>query len=86
MPGTGTLGFHTDNIRISREIFLSPNMTDIWLAIYAKENDISIISMKRSKDWLIQARGEAFQRSIYQNSFQKDTYQTSVVNNVFLVE
>ncbi|KTD59276.1 hypothetical protein [Legionella shakespearei] len=86
VPGTGTLGFHTDHIKISREIFLSPNMTDIWLAIYAKENDISIISMKRSKDWLIQARGEAFQRSIYQKSFQKDTYQTSVVNNVFLVE
>lgn len=84
VPGTGTLGFHTDNIKISQQIFSSPNMTDIWLAIHAKQNDISIISVKRSDDWVIQARGEAFQRSIYQTSFQRDTYQTWVVNNLFL--
>lgn len=35
VPGTGTLGFHAENIRISQQIFLSSNMTDIWLAAYA---------------------------------------------------
>lgn len=83
VPGTGTLGFHTENIKISQQIFLSPNMSDIWLAVHAKKNDISIISMERANDWVLQARGEAFQRSIYQTSFQKDTYQTLVVNNLF---
>lgn len=83
VPGTGTLGFHTDNIKISQQTFLSPNMTDIWLAVHAKQNDIPIISVERSNNWVIQARGEAFQRSIYQTSFQKDTYQTWVVNNLF---
>lgn len=83
VPGTGTLGFHTEKIKISQQIFLSPNMSDIWLAVHAKKNDISIISLERANDWVIQARGEAFQRSIYQTSFQKDTYQTLVVNNLF---
>ena len=83
VPGTGTLGFHTDNIKISQQIFLSPNMSDIWLAVHAKENDISIISVERANDWVIQARGKEFQKSIYQTSFQKDTYQTWVVNNLF---
>lgn len=83
IPGTGTLGFHTDNIKISQQIFVSPNMTDIWLAAYAKENNIPIISILRQCSWVIQARGEAFQRSIYQASFQKDSYQTQVVNNIF---
>lgn len=83
VPGTGTLGFHTDNIKISQQIFLSPNMSDIWLAVHAKENNISIISVERANDWVIQARGKEFQRSIYQTSYQKDTYQTWVVNNLF---
>jgi hypothetical protein len=86
VPGTGTLGFHTDNIKISQQIFLYPNMTDIWLAVHAKQNNIPIISVERSSDWVIQARGEVFQRSIYQTSFQKDTYQTNVVNNIFFME
>lgn len=83
VPGTGTLAFHTDRIKISQKIFLSPNMTDIWLAIYAKQNAIPIISVERSNHWVIQARGEEFQRSIYQASSQKDSYQTQMVNNVF---
>ena len=84
IPGTGTLGFHTDNIKISQQIFLSPNMTDIWLAVHAKQNDIPIISVERSNNWIVQARGEVFQKSIYQISFQKDFYQTEVVNNLFI--
>lgn len=40
IPGTGTLGFHTDNIKLSQSIFLVPNMTDIWLAVHAHKNKI----------------------------------------------
>jgi hypothetical protein len=39
--------------------------------------------MERSNDWIIQARGNAFRKSIYQDSFQKDAYHTWVVNNLF---
>ncbi|MCA0404374.1 MAG: hypothetical protein LCH30_11410 [Proteobacteria bacterium] len=85
IPGTGTLGFHTDNIKISQQIFASPNMTDIWLGAYARQNNIPIISILRQCSWIIQARGEVFQRSIYQASFQKDSYQTQVVNNIFFM-
>lgn len=83
VPGTGTLGFHADNIKISQQIFLSPNMTDIWLAAHAKQNDIPIISVERSNYWVIQARGEMFLSSIYQASFKRDSHHTYVVNNVF---
>lgn len=83
IPGTGTLGFHTDNIKLSESIFLVPNMTDIWLAVYAYENNIPIISIERQDNWLLQARGEEFNRSIYQSSFKNDVYQTELLNKIF---
>lgn len=83
IPGTGTLGFHTDNIKLSQQIFLVPNMTDIWLAVYASENNIPIISIERQDNWLLQARGKEFNRSIYQSSFRNDSYQTELLNKIF---
>lgn len=83
IPGTGTLGFHTDNIKLSQSIFLVPNMTDIWLAIYAYENKIPIISIERQDNWLLQARGIEFYRLIYQSSFKNDSYQTELLNKIF---
>lgn len=86
VPGTGTLGFHTEALKISQKIFLSINMSDIWLAVYAKRNNIPIISIERSKHWIVQARGEAFEKSIYQSSFQKDTNQTKIINDTFFIK
>lgn len=83
IPGTGTLGFHTDGIKLSQSIFLVPNMTDIWLAVYAQENKIPIISIERQDNWLLQARGKEFNRSIYQSSYKNDTYQTELLNKIF---
>jgi hypothetical protein len=47
IPGTGTLGFHTDEVTVTSEIFIRPNMTDIWLAIHANDNGIPIICVER---------------------------------------
>ena len=74
IPGTGTLGFHTDVIKLTLDIFLKSNMTDIWLGVYAKNKDIPIIS---------QARGEAFKQSIYNLCVNNDVYQTSLINKSF---
>lgn len=83
IPGTGTLGFHTDYIKLSQGIFLVPNMTDIWLAVHAHENNIPIMCIERENNWLLQARGKEFNRSIYQSSFKNDAYQTELLNRIF---
>ncbi|KTC93179.1 MULTISPECIES: hypothetical protein [Legionella] len=83
VPGTGTLGFHTDHIKLSQSIFGLPNMTDIWLAIYAKEKNIPIVAMERKDKWVLQARGDRFVNSIYQSSVKNDSYQTHLINNAF---
>jgi len=83
IAGTGTLGFHTDVIKLTSDIFLKSNMTDIWLGVYAKNKDIPIICIERAAGWLSQARGEAFERSIYNLCVNNDGYQTSVINKSF---
>jgi len=80
IPGTGTLAFHSDNIKLNQTIFLTPNMSDIWLAIYAKQNNIPIISVSRSNLWIKQATGNAFEKSIYNAYNGNDGYQTNLVN------
>jgi hypothetical protein len=83
IPGTGTLGFHTDLIKLTSDIFIKPNMTDLWLAIYAKNKGIPIICMARAKNWLLQARGQEFMKSIYKSAINDDSYQTSLINESF---
>jgi len=83
IPGTGTLGFHTDLIKLTSDIFIKPNMTDLWLAIYAKNKGIPIICIERTNNWLLQARGQEFMESIYKSSIIDDSYQTSLVNESF---
>jgi len=85
IPGTGTLGFHTDRIKFSSDIFIMSNMTDIWLGLYAKKNNIPIICLERQHKWLSQARGEEFQHSIYKSSINNDSYQTFVINQLFYI-
>jgi hypothetical protein len=85
IPGTGTLGFHTEKVKLTSDIFIRPNMTDIWLAIHAKDNGIPIICVRRKSLWLTQARGEEFNRSIYKSSLNNDSYQTHVINTSLLV-
>ena len=46
-------------------------MTDLWLAIYAKNKGIPIICIERPNNWLLQARGQEFMRSIYKSSINE---------------
>ncbi|MCW8386887.1 hypothetical protein OQJ15_11270 [Fluoribacter dumoffii] len=85
IPGTGTLAFHTEHIKLTQNIFLTPNMSDIWLAIYAKQNNIPIISVSRSDFWIKQATGKEFEKSIYNSFNRNDTYQTDIVNKELIL-
>ncbi len=58
-------------------------MTDLWLGIYAKNNGIPIMCIERANNWLLQARGQEFRRSIYKSSFNDDSFQTSLINESF---
>lgn len=78
--GTGVMAFHTDLLKINMDYFKLPNMADVWVGKYAKENNIDIISVKRNKSMVIQ---QSIDESIYDNYLTDDTHQTIIVNQIF---
>jgi len=78
--GTGVMGFHTDLFKINMDYFKYPNMADVWIGKYAKENDIQIICAKHDKDFVKQ---QAFGDSIYSSDLKNDVKQTKLVNDCY---
>lgn len=80
--GTGTMGFHTDTIKITVDDFKIPNMADIWMAIIGQKRNIPFISISRKKNWLKHVRLEDEEDTIYNKSVGRDKKQTEIFNSV----
>ena len=46
--GTGVMCFHTDLFKVPIEYFDKPNMADVWIGKYAKENNIEITCVEHN--------------------------------------
>ena len=75
--GTGVMGFHTDLFKVNMDYFQYPNMADVWIGKYAKENDIQIICAKHDSGLVKQ---QTFGESIYTTDLKNDEKQTKLVN------
>ena len=78
--GTGVMGFHTDLLKLDLNYFKYPNMADIWIGKYAKENSIDIVCSKRKKNFILQ---QDIDESIYGSYNRGDEIQTEIVNSVY---
>lgn len=78
--GTGTLAFHSDTIKISRDDFEIPNMADIWFAIAAQKQKIGLISIARKLKWLRDAPQVNQGDSIYHKRSTADI-QTNMIKS-----
>lgn len=78
--GTGVMAFHTDLFKVGLDYFEYPNMADVWIGKYAKENDINIICVKHEYEFVKQ---QEFDESIYTNDLKNDKLQTMLVNEVY---
>ena len=78
--GTGVMCFHTDLFKVPIEYFDRPNMADVWIGKYAKENDIDIICVKHNGGFVKQ---QDFDTSIYNLDSKNDTIQTNLVNDCY---
>jgi len=51
--GTGVMGFHSKTVKsLDFDYFKNPNMADIWVGKYAKENNIKIIILPHEEGWI----------------------------------
>jgi hypothetical protein len=52
VPGTGTLAFRSNLLKLSLDDFPLDKMSDIWIFKKAFEKKIDVISIEREKNWL----------------------------------
>lgn len=79
--GTGVMCFHTNLMKIPFQFFKLPNMADIWVGKYCKENNIEMICITHSKDFL---KYQEQKTTIYDTFSKNDKKQTLIVNYMFI--
>ena len=77
--GTGTVGFHTDTLKLDIKDFPKPNMADIWLGIKAQKNKVPMICVRHNKG-IIQTMNT--NDSIWEKKHNDDSDITEVVNSI----
>jgi len=78
--GTGVMCFHTNLMKIPINFFLYPNMADIWIGKYCIENNIEIICITHSGDFL---KYQPQKSTIYDTESKSDGIQTKIINEIF---
>lgn len=51
--GTGVMAFHTRFVKFKFQDCKAPNMADIWMGLFARENQIPIVIKKHDSGWIL---------------------------------
>jgi hypothetical protein len=78
-PGTGVMGFHTTKVRITFDYFKIANMCDIWVGLYARENNIPIIVAPHKTGWIKHSDKFNLNNTIYSTSINNDDIQNKLI-------
>jgi len=80
VAGTGVMAFRTDRFKPPFDIFLKPNMSDIWVSCYARENNIYIWGLKHSATYF---KYQQVPNTIYEQKVYNCEYETEIINKYF---
>lgn len=86
LGGTGVMMFTSDMLwDIPVEDFMDhKNMLDVWIAVYAHENDIPIYTIVRDNGWIRENNRIAQNTSIFHTDQHRgDAIQTQIINHYF---
>ncbi len=78
MIGTGTVAYHSSTISVTPEDFRVPNMADIWLGIVAKTQEVPMVALAHTGDWL-HCMKDPQGHSIFETYKGRDNEQTKAV-------
>ena len=85
--GTGVMGFHTSTVKnLTFDMFKSPNMADIWVGKYAKENNIPIIILKHNEGWLKTSLNKSETNTIFRKYLNDHTIQNQIIQSIEYVK
>ena len=79
--GTGVMGFHTSFVKLRFEYFKTPNMADIWVGLFAKENNIPILVLPHKSGWIKYSDKIDDSKTIYNTHINNSSTQDSLIKN-----
>lgn len=79
--GTGVMMFHTDLVKFPIEYIKYANMADIWIAKYAKENNIKITVLAHDSNFL-EYQDSVGSDTIWDKHHLDDYLQTTLINEI----
>ena len=77
--GTGVMAFDTSVVKIDFAYFKRPNMGDIWMGLYARENSIPILVFPHKRGWIKHSDKFDMKTTIFETSKDKDHYQNELI-------
>lgn len=81
IPGTGVMAFHSYSISFDMDIFRMSNMSDIFIGIFADNQQKDVIALQHAKGWLKTSRYYNGATSICTTFANNDKVQTTLINN-----
>ena len=79
--GTGVMAFHTSFVKVHFNYFKHPNMADIWVGLFARENNIPILVIPHSANWIKYSNKFDANDTIYNNHVGNSIIQDSLILN-----
>ena len=79
--GTGVMAFHTSLVKLNFEYLRAPNMADIWVGLYARENNIPILVLSHSAGWIKHSDKFNLNDTIYAKHVNNSIIQDSLIIN-----
>lgn len=84
ISGTGCSAFHSDTIKIHIDDFWYRNMADIFFGIICKKQNIPMVCIKHTKNWMqYQTGGMAGKQTIYSQKTLFTKLQSQYLNSFF---
>jgi hypothetical protein len=79
--GTGVMAFHTSFVKLKFEYFKTPNMADIWVGLFAKENNIPILILPHKSGWIKYSDKIDDNKTIYNTHINNSSTQDLLIKN-----
>jgi hypothetical protein len=77
--GTGVMAFHTSFVKLKFEYIKTPNMADIWVGLFARENNIPILVLPHKSGWIKYSDKIDENKTIYNTHLNNSTIQDSLI-------
>lgn len=77
--GTGVMAFHTSFVKLNFEYIKTPNMADIWVGLFARENNIPILVLPHKSGWIKYSDKIDDNKTIYNTHLNNSTIQNSLI-------